>query len=463
VMRGAGRVFWIAGAGLAAIGGSCWFRVQQSNAADSARTQLAVRTQFAAPDPAAQGLEARIAMLQQAAARSPKAVSPRLLLARTYQQSGQRERAAEQCEAVVRLAPSDREARLMLAQLRLDLMQFKQAEVAYSAVTRRWAESDVAWQGLAAALHYQQRYLEAVEAARKAVHLRPAEATHRYILAISLLEYAMQFPDPQIRLTDLKEARQELLRLSALWPDNGSVLYRLGRTCAALGDGEGALKHLRRASELLTDHQGAVVELAQAHARAGDYASAARVLEPALARHADDPMLHSLLGQTLQTAGEPGAEVKALASFRTAVRLAPDSAFFQEKLGTAALKANRLREARAAFEAACRLNPHRSFPRQQLATIYTRQGDVQRAVEAARTARELASNEQQLDRLGALSLARPKDSRLHLVLADRYRDLGLTTAARDEYLAVLRLDRRDERARQGIAGLAKETARPPQP
>src|SRR5688572_11276713 len=103
-MGGAGRVFWIAGAGAVAIGGACWLRAQGLDPGPAARPAAAAAP---APHPghsdaAARELRARIAMLREAAARSPGAVSPRLLLARTYQQSGQRERAAEQFEAAIR-------------------------------------------------------------------------------------------------------------------------------------------------------------------------------------------------------------------------------------------------------------------------------------------------------------------------------------------------------------------------
>jgi cytochrome c-type biogenesis protein CcmH/NrfG len=66
-----------------------------------------------------------------------------------------------------------------------------------------------------------------------------------------------------------------------------------------------------------------------------------------------------------------------------------------------------------------------------------------------------AKNEEQLKLAQAESRARPHDLSLHLLLGDRYRVLGWSTQARDEYRAVLAREPKNAKALAGLEALAR--------
>ena len=107
------------------------------------------------------------------------------------------------------------------------------------------------------------------------------------------------------------------------------------------------------------------------------------------------------------------------------------------------------------FEEALRLNPSSTVPYQQLAAIYTRMGKPEQATHFATTSTGMFYNDNQLKRIHGLAKLHPRSVPLHLILADRYRDLGLNSAARDEYLYVLRLDAANKQAQAGATRLTQ--------
>jgi len=60
-----------------------------------------------------------------------------------------------------------------------------------------------------------------------------------------------------------------------------------------------------------------------------------------------------------------------------------------------------------------------------------------------------------LKALESMSQRHPRVVQFHLILADRYRDLGLRGASHDEYLQALGLDPNNQRAKNWLAALAK--------
>jgi tetratricopeptide (TPR) repeat protein len=393
-------------------------------------------------------LEARVAV-------EPNNVRLRQELLLLYQQTGQQDKATDQLAALVRLRPDDQTASLALAKARLALNQWPQAESAYRDFLRRWPRSSDGWQGLAATLFHEARYREAAYAARNAVKLKPENPSNRYVLAASLLEDVLQYPEPMLHSEELEMAQGEFEKLVQVWPKTGDLYFRLGRVYMALKKPDLAIKNLERAEQLLPDRADVSLYLARAYTSSRNSPAARRVLEAAVARHPDSAELNDALGQLIQASGEPDADQKALALFQKAAQLDPRASRFAERLGTAYLRTNDLQHAREAFETAARLNPNRAFPFQQLAAIYTRQGDPKRATAAAREAEILDFNAQQFSTLQAVAKRHPENVLLRLALADRYRYLGLRGPARDEYTAILRLDASNKRAREGLAALAK--------
>jgi len=398
---------------------------------------------------------AQEASLRAVVTAHPDALAPRWNLVAFYGRSRQTGKAAEQVDAIDRLDPQDAANRMALGNTRMLLHQYRRAESDYRRVIARQPRSATAWRGLAATLFQQHRYYEAKQAGQKAVTLAPADAGGRLILASSALEYAFEFPNSNSQGSDLALAQSEYKRVLKVLPDNAHVYYEMGRASFALEEANEAAKDFSRSLEI-DPQQDIYWDAAQVYLKRGDRVTAQKLAEEGLRRYPGDASLHDLRGQLLQTGTAPDADAQALAEFQKAVHIAPADAPFQSDLGTACVRTGDMAGAQAAFEAAVRLDPNHSFPYQQLAGIYTRLGDPRRASEAARLSKAMIFNSQQLAHLQSLLMVQPGNVLLHLVLADRYRDLHLPGPARDEYLLVQQLDPGNARARQGLAALASD-------
>jgi tetratricopeptide (TPR) repeat protein len=358
-----------------------------------------------------------------------------------------------QLEAIVRLQPKNREAWMALANGWLAVKRWPQAEQTYREIARRWPKDHLGWQGLAAAQYHQGRFEEAAMAARQAVTLQPQSPGDRLMLASSLLEYAMQYPQPQLHSAALDWSRREFEALVPALHNPGDLYLRLGRICIATRDTAAAVAYLEKASALLPGRADISLFLAKAYTQSRNEPAARKALEQGLQQHPDSADLCDGLGQLVQNSGAPDADQQALSLFQKAVQLAPRNERFQERLGAAYLRANHLNEAEQTFESAAQLAPSRAFPYQQLAAVYARLRDPKRAAAAAKQSETLTLNAQQLSHLEAIANTHPKDVALHLSLADRYRAIGERGAARNEYLAMLQIDPQNAHARESLTAL----------
>lgn len=411
--------------------------------------------QAVATDAKVTALEGQIAQLKAAVAQHPTDIKQHWALADAYQKMGELALAADELNAIVRLEPGNTDARLAVATVDMAMKEFKPAEINCREVIKRHPRSSDAWRSLAATLYHEARYLEASEAARKAVALQPGDPNGRYILATSLLEYSLQFPDTTLHVKELMEAGGELKRLKKIWSKNGDIDYRLGRVCMGLHDGPGAIKYLVRAKSLEPDFLPTYSALGEAYLAEGDRPAAEKIIHEAQARKLGDAGLYDLYGRVIQTSTEPDAPQRMFDAFQKAVQMEPDNPQYHERFGVACLRLNKLDQAQSEFQQELQLDPEKPFPYQQLAAIYSRKGDTDKANLAAKLATGKVFNEQQLKEIVALSKTHPGDIPLHLVIGDRFRDLGKYGPARDEYLFVQRLDPGNKRAKDGLAAIVQ--------
>ena len=369
-----------------------------------------------------------------------------------YMEAGQARQAATQLDVLTRLGSQSSAESLALANVRLLLKQYPQAEAMYRNTVRQQPGRTEAWQGLATTLFRQQHYLEAMQTARRALTLAPNDPGTHLVLGSSALAYGLQFGNNHTHHEALDLARAEFQNLTKSLPDSADVYFQLGRADIMLQRPAEAILALRRSLELTATADG-YRQLATAEKDTSDTAAARSAVEEGLAHFPNDATLHDLRGQLLQTDAGPSAADQALAEFRKAAALQSTNPYFRQREGAALLRAGRLAEARQAFEAAARLGPELTFPYQQLAVVYTRLGDPTRARAADKVAAGMAFNSQQLKQIQALTLVHPDSVPLRLILADRYRDLKMTAAARDEYLLVQQLDPGNVRARKGLAAI----------
>jgi tetratricopeptide (TPR) repeat protein len=407
----------------------------------------------AVKDPRFKNLDAQAAKLQADVQASPNSVQPRWKLADMYQKLHLLDLARQQIEQITRLSPGDATPALALANVDLALLHDNVAEQEFRAATRRWPGIVAGWQGLAAVLYREQHYTECLEATGKALDLDPKSRSTRFILASALLQYARQFPSPEMYAPYARVARKELEDLLPTWPEPSEIHYRLGSAYSILRKTDKAIEHFSKAVQLRPRSPHFVVSLVDAYLAINKRDEAKRVLASARAHNVQSPLLLDREGQIAQATATPEGWNEAIRAFSEALRMDPDIEAFHEHLGSAYVRAGKLDLARQEFERAAILNPERPFPYQQLSAIYTRLGDSQRATAAAKMATRMVFNEQQLHHFEQLSTAYPDDVKLHLVIADRYRDLKMISAARDKYRMVLRIDPGNEHAQREIAKL----------
>ena len=393
-----------------------------------------------APDTQRADAEKELLRLRKAVEAAPKDTSARWALVEFYNRYGLLDRAGEQIVLLLRLNPKDLRAHLALADALLAKKRFVLAEASYQDVVAMDPKSVAGWQGVAAALIKEGRYLEANFTAQHAFNLNSKDPNSHLLLAMSALEYADQFPDPTAHAGELEFARRELEVMKTVTPDNPDVYYALGRAYEGLRNRQGAIVNLKRAHALQPDRQDVCQLLAVAYRADNNRPAAQKLLEDLTAHTPGSARTYDLLGQIYQASAQADAAQQALLAFKKANELLPEDPVFQEHLGSAYYQVGDLKQARVHFESVTRRDPNRAYAFQQLALIYTRLGQPQLAATAADIARATTFNQQQLTQIQELSKKHPESVNLHLLLAKRYSDLHMPGPSRDEYIAILQLD-----------------------
>ncbi|HEY0076202.1 MAG TPA: tetratricopeptide repeat protein [Abditibacteriaceae bacterium] len=416
-------------------------------------------------DPKMVELGKRSVALQAELAKNPRDSKARWDLADVYQKLGQPQLAHQHLEIIAKNEPNSIEARLGLANIQLAYGHLNRAEQQFRAITRQFPKkhsTGEAWGGLAAIFYHQGRYIEAEAAARQGLRYQSGAPNLVFIRSSAIVELAARHPHPRIYAEGVKLALIGLKDVLANWPEKGEVYYKVGRAYVVLQDSTNALKYLRRAKELLPERPEVDVLLARALNAKGKGAMAIQVTEEALKRHPQNAELHSILGQLFYLSGAPNRDQRMYDAFKKASELNPQEAIYHQRFGTACMTLDRQKEAQEAFEQALALNSNLAYPYQQLSKIYRRQGKTKLAARFAEAAQGMAANEQQLNEIETFLQAKPNHPqalKLHRILGDRYRDLGLLNAARNEYFFILRKRPNDPAAKKGIAAMDKLEAR----
>jgi cytochrome c-type biogenesis protein CcmH/NrfG len=398
--------------------------------------------------------------LQTAVQRKPGDVKARWHLADAYQTLHKIPEAREELAAIPRLEPSNKDALLAIANADLATSKVTDAEREYRQFAAKYPKEIDGWQGLAAALYHQGRYREAGDAAFDALKLNVDDYSSRYTFASSALEYAAQFPPSHVQSDALIAARVHFERMKRENPDNGDILYKLGRTCFYLMDRKSALKNITRAHELLPDRADIAYDLSQTLIADGKRTEAKALLDNSILKFPKMAGLFDLRSEILQMMGDPASLQLALSDSQTAVLMVPKSPTFLDRLGAAYVRLKNFPEARKAYEASILIDGNRTSAYQQLAAIYTRLGDQRRASLAANMASKMVANDQLLRRVQELDAKYPDQVDLQLNLADRYLQLKNYGAARDTYLHILRIDPANPQAKQGLQKIAQLKQKP---
>ena len=175
--------------------------------------------------------------------------------------------------------------------------------------------------------------------------------------------------------------------------------------------------------------------------KAGELDEAEKVFQQVLARGGNAWFVHNNLGIVYQMRRE---HEKAVAQFRTAVRLQPANAAPRILLGASLLALGRINEATVQLQRAVKLQPREPLARQQLARAYHHAGNFRGRVEQYRALVELApADPEYVYQLGSaylqlaawchreLATLNPDSARIHQSVAENLRVQGhLDLAAR---------------------------------
>jgi Flp pilus assembly protein TadD len=372
---------------------------------------------------------------------------------------GRTDEAISTLRKLVGMDPGHRQARLTLARVLTEHRLFTEGLAANREVIRRWPDDPLGYGGAAVCYRQMNELSRALAVARQAAELKPADPNWQFLLGSIALEHAEQAPVRENAIPHYQVAARALKRAVSANPQNAEAEVRLGRAYSALGLREEAIRCYRRvitASPGSADARGFLAEEQLAANRLDEAEQHARAL---VAGGSGEERGWVLLGRILVRKGTADAEAEGV--LRNALGKAPRNITAWEQLGIVSFRLGKLEEARRAFETAAELDPNRPFPFQQLALVYTRLGDTAKASIAGKNATNLAVNEEKLRYLQSASRRAPQDPRLHLILADRYADLGLNVQARDEYRAALRLQPGMARAVTALRRLETAGAVPP--
>ena len=266
---------------------------------------------------------------------------------------GQRQQAISLLHDMIRANPADADARLLLGSVLME-------------------------QGARA---------ESILQLKEAVRLRPQSAEAQNALGEAL----NNFGDP-------KEARVPFEKAVQLDPGFGQTRVNLGLVLLEAGDFHAAAIQLDRAIELLDSKQDAAYPLylrAKIYAQQSDFEKATKELQTAVSLQPDLAEAWSDLGQARKMLLD---DTGALDAFERAVKLNPNDAVAQYRLGAECLQQNKLKDAIAHLEEAARIKA-------QLAQLLR---DRDRATQNLLKAIEINNQGAQLEKAGKLNEALEK-------------------------------------------------------
>ena len=180
--------------------------------------------------------------------------------------------------------------------------------------------------------------------------------------AAAIVKYRPRQPEFYIELADAWLSRGNSQKAIPLYqkairrkPDSLAGLLGLGRALEKSGQPAGSAEAFRRATQAAPDDALSRQELGQIYFKQGRRAEAATALEKSLQLDGEAPEAHYALGLLWsQPDGDPG---RAEASFREAIRLAPDYPEAQMNLAILLFQGQRAEEAGYHFERALRYRP----------------------------------------------------------------------------------------------------------
>ena len=217
-------------------------------------------------------------------------------------------------------------------------------------------------------------------------------------------EFYIELADALLSQGKSREAIPQYENAVRRKPDSLAGLLGLGRALEKASQNTDAVEEIRRATQVSPDDAAAWRQLGQIYVKQGRQAEAATALEKSLQLDSGSPETHYALGLARsQPGGDPG---RAEASFREAIRLAPDYAEAHMNLAILLFQKQGVEEAGYHFETALRYHPDYALGHLNYALMLnslSRTGEAVRHLQKATASSDAAIREQArrlLDELG---------------------------------------------------------------
>jgi tetratricopeptide (TPR) repeat protein len=247
-------------------------------------------------EPAADHLDRAIQLMGP----TEDAALPHYLRAKVYTQQGEKEKAAAELNAAVRLRPDFDEAWSELGQARKTLLDDAGALAAFERSVALDPQNGVSQMRLGCEYRHQKQPHQAVVHLQKAMQLIPEDQTVLFNLQLALREDGQE---EQARA--VKSRLVELLRKSDETREKGLTATRLnneGVDLAKSGDFQGAEQKFRAAHDLNPDNNGIRFNLAVMLRRLGRWKEALAELHECLARDPENPKIKAAWDDALHRA-----------------------------------------------------------------------------------------------------------------------------------------------------------------
>ncbi len=253
--------------------------------------------------PAAEHLDQALKLLGQ----TEDAAVPHYLRAKVYTEQGEKEKAAAELSAAVRLKPDLAAAWSDLGQVRKALLDDAGALAAFERAASLDPENAASQARLGAEYLHQRQPHQAVIHLQQAMQLDPADQTALFNLQLALREDGQeeQAHAVKARLAEILRKKDETLQ-------NGLTATRLNNEGVKLqqsGDLRGAVEKYRAAHELNPEHNGIRFNLAAALLRLGRWKEGLADLHECLVRDPANPTLKAVWDDALRQA-PPGSWVE---------------------------------------------------------------------------------------------------------------------------------------------------------
>ena len=251
---------------------------------------------------AAEHLDQAIKMMGQ----TGDAALPHYLRAKVYTEEGQKEKAAAELSAAVRLQPDLAAAWSDLGQARKALLDDAGALAAFERAAALVPEDAASQARLGAEYLHQNNPHQAVIHLQKALQLNPSDQTALFNLQLALRQEGQEEQARAIRarLAEMLRKKDEKLQ-------NGLTATRLNNEGVKLqgsGDLRGALEKYRAAHELNPEHNGIRFNLAVAFLRLGRWKEGLAELHECLQRDPGNPTMKAVWDDAIHQA-PPGSWV----------------------------------------------------------------------------------------------------------------------------------------------------------